>query len=448
MKRIYLILCFLGISTTVIAEPDCKKIKEVCVAPNQTRQINGLAVFRECWEYETSYECRSHKTVNDCQALRDMGCAQIGTTCIDRASDGSCTLAEQRYDCPDKPASTTEQTVCDESTFCLDGNAGCFDTSSDPDRDFGIAAVMMEASREAGVYGIDPNKVEIFKGYMESCSIKVLGGSKIKSCCGPSGGGAAFSNYKMMGGGVVVEAGGAVGKELISTGSKYVFDSLYANIDNQIVKQGLAALGAGSAATNAGQTAVNAAVDAAGQAATSTATNAAGTAATTGSTFGAYGFEFSYSFANGFQYVGFDPASLALQIGVMMVQKWLACDQKEQNMSMKKGLNLCSHVESYCHTKVLGVCVEKRERHCCFNSKLAKLINRQGRAQLGLAMNVCDGFTQDQIQAIDFTKIDFSEFIADILPKDIDANDLVDKANQRVNQYQENIQDIVKGYYD
>ena len=68
---------------------------------------------------------------------------------------------------------------------------------------------------------------------------------------------------------------------------------------------------------------------------------------------------------------------------------------------MKRGQNLCVHVGTYCSRKVLGVCLEKKERHCCFNSKLARIINRQGRAQLGLPMNSCGGFNQAQLQALE-----------------------------------------------
>ncbi len=68
--------------------PDCRKVSDVCVAPGQTRQISGMSVYRDCWEYRATYECRSPHTINDCQALRDKGCASIGARCIERANDG------------------------------------------------------------------------------------------------------------------------------------------------------------------------------------------------------------------------------------------------------------------------------------------------------------------------------------------------------------------------
>jgi conjugal transfer mating pair stabilization protein TraN len=90
---------------------------------------------------------------------------------------------------------------------------------------------------------------------------------------------------------------------------------------------------------------------------------------------------------------------------------------------------------------VLGVCLEKKERHCCFNSKLARIINRQGRVQLGLPLNSCGGFNQAQLQALDFSRMDLSEFIADISPKDIPASSLGQRVQQTVNER-------VQGYYE
>jgi len=162
--------------------------------------------------------------------------------------------------------------------------------------------------------------------------------------------------------------------------------------------------------------------------------------------FGFYGFTFEFTFfeftfANGFQFVGFDPYSFALSVAIMLVQEWLSCDSAEQVMAMKRGQNLCVHIETYCSKKVLKVCVEKKERHCCFNSKLAKIINRQGRAQLGMPMNSCGGFNQAQLQALDFSRIDLSEFIADIVPKDVPASTMSNRVQQTVNQK-------VQSYYD
>lgn len=403
MKKVFCALLMV-LSLSVLAEADCRKVGVVCTAPNQTRNIDGMSVFRECWEYQDSYQCKSQNMTNDCQSLRDRGCGQVGSRCMSSTTSGACTTWEQSFQCVDKAESWTEKTVCDTSSFCQSGG-GCFDTSSKPDADFAKGAVMMEAAREAGVYGIDPNKVEIFKGYADTCSIKVLGGTTIKSCCKSAGGGGAFTNYAVLGGAMAV--GGEGARESVAAGSKYVYDTLYGTTDSALVDKGLKAMNDWASGLGDG---------------------------TFNPTMSMYGFSFEFTFANGFEFTGFDPYSFAASVAIKMISEWLQCSQSEQMMGMKKGQNLCVQVDAYCSSKVLGICVERKEVHCCFNSKLAKIINRQGRAQLGLPMSQCGGFTQSQVTQLDFSRMDLSEFIADITPKDVSAGTLSNKVNQTVQQ--------------
>lgn len=264
---------------------------------------------------------------------------------------------------------------------------------------------MMEVSRQAGVYGVNPAKIEIFKGYPEECGVKVLGGSEMKSCCTAAGGGAGYTNHAVLYAVLYagLKAAGAVGSEqgaaAVKTGSSYVYDALYGQTDSALIDKGLTSMN-------------------------DWASDLGG-----GSSFGAYGFTFSYSYEAGFSYVGFDPYSFAFAIAVQIITQWLSCDVNEQALQMKKGQNLCVYKDSYCATKSLGVCTEVKERSCCFNSVLAKIVNQQGRTQLGMPMNQCGGFNQAQIQAIDFSKMDFSEFIATINVDPVDNKALNNQVN-------------------
>ena len=67
--------------------------------------------------------------------------------------------------------------------------------------------------------------------------------------------------------------------------------------------------------------------------------------------------------------------------------------------------------------------IETKKSFCCFNSKLAKVIHEQGRPQLksfanspfGSASNPnCRGFTPEEFQNLDFSKIDLSEWYSEI----------------------------------
>jgi conjugal transfer mating pair stabilization protein TraN len=64
---------------------------------------------------------------------------------------------------------------------------------------------------------------------------------------------------------------------------------------------------------------------------------------------------------------------------------------------------------------------------------LARLINEQGRAQLGIgwgrAQNpACGGFSIAQLQAMDFSRFDLSEFYASIVPISPNVGALQDAA--------------------
>lgn len=404
---LFLIMTLLPLVT--VAEK-CEVVESVCTAPNETRTIAGQPVFRPCWAYEDTYRCTSDEQLSDCGRLRDQGCFQVGSLCVDKTPDGYCTMYEQTYHCPDQPEKITETTVC-ESRFCNDSGA-CFDTSYPADTDFGQTVAQMEAVRQAGVYGFDPNSTELFKGYSEECTDKVLGGSTLKSCCGRSSGGEKYLNYAMMGAGMAADP---KAREAVVAGSKYVYDSLFNTVDGSLVNKGVSALNSWAGSLTD---------------VTSMQPN-----------FGMYGFSFSFSFTTGFQFVGFDPYSFAFSVAMQVVQTWLQCESSDQVLMLKRGQNLCVHVDTECTKKIAGACIEKTQTHCCFNSKLAKIINRQGRAQLGMPMDQCNGFSQEQFTSIDFSKVDLAEFIADIVPKNIDPNNLANSVNQTV-------QDKVKNYYE
>lgn len=146
----------------------------------------------------------------------------------------------------------------------------------------------------------------------------------------------------------------------------------------------------------------------------------------------------------GFQF-GFDPTSFAISIAIMVITEMLACDPAEQLMSMRLGQDLCVLVGTYCSKKVLKVCTERKRTHCCFNSRLARIINEQGRAQLGKGWGTpkdpqCRGFTPGEIESIDFSRIDFSEFIAEIMDNlNLDAaNSIGSNAGNVVQQKMQN----------
>lgn len=96
------------------------------------------------------------------------------------------------------------------------------------------------------------------------------------------------------------------------------------------------------------------------------------------------------------------------------------CSSSEQELRELKDQKKCVYVGTYCAEKVLGICVRKKQSYCCFGSKLSKLVQEQGRQQLGIEWGSskhpnCRPLTVEEIQAIDFSQIDLSELFADLL---------------------------------
>lgn len=103
--------------------------------------------------------------------------------------------------------------------------------------------------------------------------------------------------------------------------------------------------------------------------------------------------------------------------GAPILTPWL-CSAAEQQLDRKDDAGLCHKVGTYCSSKVLGVCVTKRDAYCCFASKLTRILQEQGRVQLGRAWGApknesCEGFTVFEFQQLDLSAMTFAEIYAD-----------------------------------
>ena len=268
----------------------CAQPTRTCLEPAETRVIDGIEVYRDCWRYERNYECAAPSTTQEdyCAQLRDRGCAQIGSRCTGTLNNGLCESFEQTYQCETSAGTSQEIMDCSGQTMCMDG--GCFDTAYEPSPDFGVAAANIGAISDAAAdFDVDANR--IFSSDDLRCSKAMLGFS---NCCKLDGWG---------------------------------------------------------------------------------------------------------------QDIGLDQ-----------------CSANEQRLALARQASLCHYVGSYCASKTLFGCTRRNETHCCFKSKLGRIIQEQGRTQLGMGWGSaenpqCDGLTIEQLQSLDFSQIDFSEFYADALDK-------------------------------
>jgi len=96
------------------------------------------------------------------------------------------------------------------------------------------------------------------------------------------------------------------------------------------------------------------------------------------------------------------------------------CTQEEKDLLEDKKNHLVVYVGEYCKKTPLGVCVEKRKSYCVFPSKIAKIIQEQGRrGQQGISFGRadqpdCRGMTREEFSEIRLQDIDFSDFYVDI----------------------------------
>lgn len=394
--------------------PNCSIAESQCVSTTPSSPlpagVDPSQVAPDgCYQKQNTYACLTgHVDTAECDGYAsNPNCTQQSFTCTNTVN-GQCALEQRTYQCVSQPPKSSTVTNCSGQLFCQNGN--CFDTGYQSDPDFARTMALMEASREAGAYGSD---AEVFRGFDSRCRIKLFG---LANCCKASGGGGGFSNSALIG------AAARAGGELLDVGSAYVYDALY---DSPTLQQGLGA-----------------------------AINTLSGGAADGlfnPSFSFYGFSFEFLPSQGFVFTGFDPTTLAIQVGLMILQDLMSCEQREQILAMRRGQNLCHEIGTYCSQElkllVAKICIEHTKSYCCYNSRLARIINEQGRAQVGKSWGGaespnCSGFTTTEFAAIDFSRVDLSEFTAEIM-----ANIKMPDVGAMGQQIQSSVRQKVQNYY-
>jgi len=129
------------------------------------------------------------------------------------------------------------------------------------------------------------------------------------------------------------------------------------------------------------------------------------------------------------------------------------CDKDEKELRELRNKNLCVQVGTYCAEKKVGVCIRKKTSFCCYGTKMARLIQQSGRAQLGIGFGApdapnCSGLSADELSRIDFSKIDFSEIYEDIRSKTVPKGQEQSLAEVSTKRLQENMTLLTKPSLD
>jgi conjugal transfer mating pair stabilization protein TraN len=147
----------------------------------------------------------------------------------------------------------------------------------------------------------------------------------------------------------------------------------------------------------------------------------------------------------------YTPVIAVASMIIMQILYGVGCDIDDVQTAEQIASHECHYVGEYCEFDVplLG-CFQKSKTYCCFNSMMARIIQEQGRPQLTTygptgswgtpEIPNCKGFTPDEFESLDFSKIDFSEYIAQIQLNL--ANNIQNAQNKIQGKIQSRIQQI------
>ena len=91
------------------------------------------------------------------------------------------------------------------------------------------------------------------------------------------------------------------------------------------------------------------------------------------------------------------------------------CSSAERELAQERHDGNTRYLGEFCARRILGICVTRERRWCVFGSKLGRIFQEQGRAQLGIGWGSCRGLTVSEIEGIDFDALDLGEFTTDLL---------------------------------
>jgi len=123
-----------------------------------------------------------------------------------------------------------------------------------------------------------------------------------------------------------------------------------------------------------------------------------------------------------------------------MYDEMTKCTANEKILGCKRAKGVCVEIGDRCTIKIFGACIQKKAVFCCFDSVLARIIHEQGRPQIGLGWGsekspTCRGFYMDEFMKIDFTRIDFSEYVDDLTRQMLNPAQVENKVRNIVEKY-------------
>ena len=92
------------------------------------------------------------------------------------------------------------------------------------------------------------------------------------------------------------------------------------------------------------------------------------------------------------------------------------CSAEEQELAEERNAGNTHYLGRYCAKRTFfGVCIRRARAWCVFGSKLGRILQEQGRSQLGVGWGSCRGLSVAEVEGIDFERLDLSEFTDNLM---------------------------------
>jgi conjugal transfer mating pair stabilization protein TraN len=450
-------------------------VNPTCTAVTVTGSCSATNMSIGCYtDAEGNQQCPSASTgtnTDSCSALVSQGCSYVSQQCADGATDlnGNCTDEVFTYDCGTSVSGTvptaTQTVSCAGSIQCM--GTSCVNQSPTSNSNFAEVAAQLQAVRSAAMDSSctssgDTSTCSAFGGTNLACK-KALGG--YVNCCTHSAT-VSLADYlhlmfqvddlmnevaKVDPTSQLVGAWNTLSQPITSFGTTVSSDLSSAWSS---VQQGFTGVvdSLGGTTTSAATTSVAASASTAGASASSGSISLAiagleqegmqDAASWISNTFGEAAANSLFSttaggsainsatgqvagslqFGGGAAIIGtalvwIGAAYAIYSIATTIIKLIYACESSELTLDSDRQLDECHYVGTYCSQSLLGVCLESKESYCCYASPLSRIIQEQARSQLGLGFGTskdpnCGGLTIAQINDINWSEVDLSEWIS------------------------------------
>lgn len=422
----------------IAASPFCREIR----VTSDCTTVNTGAM--ECWtDTQGTVQCpHNNGSATNCTDLeQNPDCAFLREQCLEGGErNGICYVHEEVWDCGALASlptlKRTSSLDCAGPVRCMGGD--CLDPASEQSQDFAAAVAALQAAQMAvsDADCTDVAQCKVFPGDGHACKKAVAG---IVNCC-TTPGGVSLTEYltlimavskidsALMGldkgstirGGwetlrqpldstwtAVKDGFTSVANNLMGQAAPQVNDAL-AQLSLDSFKQQLLHATAQWAADTFGPSAVNALF----------VTESGGAAVDAGGQVVQGVLKLGGPIGTALMYVMY--AYMIYAVVMILIKIIWTCEKAEFELGAKRALKSCHSVGSYCKSKVLGWCVEKREAYCCFNTPLARIMNEQIRPQIGrdwgsAKQPECSGIAIADFARVDWTRVNLDEWLAILL---------------------------------